>query len=158
MALVAGGVSGAHALDPGAAAPEIEVTDLAGAPVSIEALHGRVVVVDFWASWCACCAQQIPALERIRGAHQASGLVVVGISEDESDDAARRFISHAGARFVVARDAGHHAARRYAPRAMPTTYVIDRRGDVRFVHEGFREGDAARIEAEIVALLAEPSP
>ncbi len=145
----------ARALSVGAVAPEIDLADLGGHRITIASLRGQVVLIDFWASWCSCCAQQIPFLERLRVQHPA-GLFVLGIAEEASDASVRSFVESSGARFAVARDAGHVVADRYAPRAMPTTFIVDRTGVVRFEHEGFRAEDGARIQREVELLLAEP--
>ena len=155
IAMVAALAMPARALPVGTTGPEIDIADLEGHRVTLASLRGQVVVIDFWASWCACCAQQIPFLERLRLEHE-TGLVVLGIAEEASDESVRAFVARTGAHFAIARDARHVVADRYAPRAMPTTFILDRAGVVRFQHEGFRPEDAARMETEVEHLLAEP--
>lgn len=157
LAVVISVATPARALPVGAAAPEIDLADLEGRRVTLASLRGQVVVIDFWASWCACCAQQLPFLERLRAEHPA-GLVVIGIAEEVSDASVRGLLARTGAHFTIVRDARHAVAGRYAPRAMPTTFIVDRAGVVRFEHEGFRSEDASRIQAEVEQLLAEPPP
>jgi cytochrome c biogenesis protein CcmG/thiol:disulfide interchange protein DsbE len=145
----------ALALDPGARAPEIGMRDLDGNQVTIAGLRGRVVVVDFWASWCEPCADSMPVYQRLYTTYRARGLTIVGISQDQRVDNARQFASRHHLGFPVVFDDGHAVANRYRPPRMPTAYVIDRGGIVRHVHAGYRSGDAARLESEITALLGQ---
>jgi thiol-disulfide isomerase/thioredoxin len=117
---------------------------------------GKVVLVDFWASWCAPCKASFPAYNRILHDYQAGGLVVVGIGVDEDPAAYESFVKRNNPAFVVARDADHFLVGRVRIPTMPTSYLIDRSGRVRFLHAGYRgaETDAA-LRREIETLLAE---
>jgi peroxiredoxin len=143
------------ALDAGARAPQIGLRDLTGGEVSIDALRGRVVVVDFWASWCEPCAQAMPVLERLHRAHARDGLSIVGVSQDRAESNVREFLGRVPVTFPIVLDSGHAVAGRYRPARMPTSFVIDRRGIVRHVHAGFEAADAVLIEREVTLLLAE---
>lgn len=143
----------ALALDPGARAPEIGMRDLQGNQVTMASLRGRVVVVDFWASWCEPCADSMPVYERLYAQYRERGLTIVGVSQDQRVDNARQFATRHHLSFPVVFDEGHAVANRYRPARMPTAFVIDRTGIVRHVHAGFRSGDAAGLEAEVRALL-----
>ena len=143
----------AVALDAGARAPEIGLADLQGNQVTMASLRGRVVVVDFMASWCEPCADSMPVYQRLYTEHQARGLTVVAVSQDRSADNARQFAQRHHLTFPVVFDGAHAVANRYQPPRMPTAYVIDRQGIVRHVHQGYRAADAAALEREVVALL-----
>lgn len=145
----------ALALDPGARAPEIGMRDLEGNQVTIAGLRGRVVVVDFWASWCEPCADSMPVYQRLYNTYRERGLTIVGVSQDRAADNARQFATRHRLAFPVVFDEGHAVANRYRPPRMPTAFIIDRGGIVRHVHAGYRSGDAARLESEIQALLAQ---
>ncbi|MDQ3035528.1 MAG: TlpA family protein disulfide reductase [Myxococcota bacterium] len=147
----------ALALDPGARAPEIGMRDLQGNQVTMASLRGRVVVVDFWASWCEPCADSMPVYQRLYDTYRERGLTIVGVSQDQRVDNARQFATRHHLGFPVVFDEGHAVANRYRPPRMPTSYVIDRGGIVRHVHAGFRAGDAAQLESQIQALLAQPA-
>ncbi len=153
LALPLGGAV-AHALRAGQAAPEIGLVDQAGRRVDLASLRGKVVLVDFWASWCAPCREELPVLERLYRAHAAEGLVIVGVNVDQSASNMTRFLERNPVTFPVVHDDDHAVAERYEPTTMPSSYLIDRQGVVREVHRGFRAADAAELESEIRALLA----
>ena len=146
----------ALALRGGQAAPEIGLTDQSGHRIDLASLRGKVVLVDFWASWCGPCREELPVLERLYQTHQAAGLVVIGVSVDQQVSNMTRFLERQPLTFPVVHDAEHAVAGRYEPTTMPSSYLIDRAGIVRHVHRGFRAADAAVLEAEIRALLQAP--
>jgi peroxiredoxin len=127
-----------------------------GAALSTRELRGHVVVLDFWATYCAPCKASFPKLEQLNAKYAASGLSVVGISEDEPEDKPKvqSFAAAYGARFAIAWDGDKAIARAYRPETMPSTFVIDRKGVVRYAHVGFREGDEIELEREVQELLA----
>lgn len=145
----------ALALDPGARAPEIGMRDLEGNQVTMASLRGKVVIVDFWASWCEPCADSMPIYQRLYDTYRARGLTIVGVSQDQRVENARTFAGRHRLGFPVVFDEGHAVANRYRPPRMPTSFLIDRGGIVRHVHAGFRSGDAAQLESQIQALLAQ---
>lgn len=146
----------ASALDAGDRAPEFAAPSLAGdGTVELSRYRGKIVYLDFWASWCAPCREEMPILERLHKTYASQGLVIVGVSVDREAANARTFASRMGITFPIIHDAQHQLAGRFAPPKMPSSYVIDRRGVVRYVHGGFRAGDAAALEREIKLLLAQ---
>lgn len=150
----------ARALDVGARAPEIGLPAIANGSGTIDlaSLRGQVVIVDFWASWCAPCADEMPVLERIFNQHRASGFTVVGVSQDSAASNVQQFLQRIRVSFPIVLDSGHVVAGRYAPPRMPTSYILDRRGIVRHVHAGFRSSDAEPMANEVAALVAQPRP
>jgi len=150
----------AAALDPGARAPEIGRNDLSGRPVRMEALRNKVVIVDFWASWCVPCREEMPVLNRLYERYRNQGLVIVGVSVDRERSNVTDFLRRNAVSFPIVHDPERQVADRYRPSTMPSSYIIDRRGIVRHVQAGFRAGDAQVIEQRIQALLAasEASP
>ncbi len=142
------------ALDEGARAPALTGRALGtSSNVDLASHRGSVVVVDFWASWCEPCAEAVPALERIYQRYRGQGLVVIGVSEDNSEQNARSFLSRARPTFPIVLDSNRSIANAYRPPTMPTSYIVDRQGVVRHVHSGYRPGDAAAIERHIRDLL-----
>jgi thiol-disulfide isomerase/thioredoxin len=139
----------------GAPAPAwIEVTPLAGAPASLDSLRGRVVVVDFWASFCGPCRYMAPELSALDARYHAQGLTVVGITNDNAEVAALAR-DRWGMRYgvVVDRTGKTHAT--YGVSALPTMFVVDRKGVIRHVSIGAGRGETERIDAVVRTLLAE---
>lgn len=143
----------AAALESGARLPSFSARTLDGKPVTPGALKGKVVLVDFWASWCEPCKEELPVLERLYRAHKEEGLVVLGVSVDRDTDNMRAFLRKHPVSFPIIHDAGHAITQRFEPPKMPSSYVIDRKGVVRHVHAGFESGDAKALAAEVRALL-----
>lgn len=147
----------ALALEAGGRMPEIGLKDLRGTMVDRASLAGKVVIVDFWASWCGPCKEEMPVLSRLYAKHAQRGLVVVAVSVDEELENVRDFLAKLPVKFPVVHDPKHVVAGRFAPPKMPSSYVIDRRGVVRYVHAGFRPSDADGLAREVERLLAEAS-
>lgn len=143
----------ADALEAGAKAPEIAAKDLEGRPVGRAQLAGKVVLVDFWATWCAPCKIELPVLNGLQQKYGARGLVIVAVSVDKEASNAREFAKKLGLRMPVVHDAKHTLAERYEPPKMPSSYLIDRKGKVHKVYAGFHKGDEVGLEKEIVKLL-----
>lgn len=154
--LVAGWLLVPHAgaLDAGAKMPEIGLTDISGKPVSLASLAGKVVIVDFWATWCAPCREELPQLEKFHQKYRAKGLAIVGVSVDKEAEGIKGFLDKLKITFPVVHDAGHQVSGKYSPPRMPSSYIVDRKGIVRYVHGGYRAGDAAEFEKQIQELLA----
>jgi len=130
---------------------------LSGAPASIGALRGRVVVLDFWATWCGPCRYVAPVLSNMQTRYGAQGLSVVGITTDPSDVAAS-FRERTDMRYPVASDPRAETSRAYGVSSLPTLFVIDKRGVVRDVSVGYDPTADARLDAMVRSLLAEPAP
>ena len=150
---------GALALEAGARAPELSVARLddPAQQVSLASLRGKVVYVDFWASWCVPCRISMPALDSLYKRNQARGFSVLGVSKDVSAADAKRFLAKVPVTFPLALDTGDAAARAFDVKAMPSGYLVDRKGVVRQVHRGFNDDSAAALEREIENLLKEAS-
>ena len=123
--------------------------------LDLRQLQGKVVYVDFWASWCGPCAQSFPFMNTLDRDLRDRGLRVVGINLDEDPADAQDFLSKRPARFAVAMDADKSCAQSFGVQAMPSTYVIDRKGVIRHVHLGFRPGEADNVRDVVERLLAE---
>jgi cytochrome c biogenesis protein CcmG/thiol:disulfide interchange protein DsbE len=151
--LLAAYTPSALAIGAGTLAPEIGLKDLSGRGVSIASLKGKVVLVDFWASWCAPCREELPVLEALYKKYRARGFEVVGVNLDQSADNVQRFLNATPLSFRVVHDRGRAVADRYAPAKMPSSFLIDRKGVVRHVHAGFRASDRGALDQQIATLL-----
>jgi cytochrome c biogenesis protein CcmG, thiol:disulfide interchange protein DsbE len=122
--------------------------------VSLDQWKGKVVLVDFWATWCEPCKKSFPKLEELRVKYGASGLEIVGISEDDEDGGAiKKFAETYGAKFPLLWDKDKALAGKYKPPNMPSSFLVDKNGVVRHVHLKYRDGDEKAIEQEVKSLL-----
>jgi thiol-disulfide isomerase/thioredoxin len=148
-------VSAAAATQVGDAPPSCRIEGFDGAPAfDVAARPGKVVYVDFWASWCGPCAESFPFLDQLQRELGPQGLEVVGVGVDEDPAEARAFLRRRSVSFAVGHDPDGSCARAYDVKAMPSSYLVDRRGVVRHVYLGFRAADRAAIREQLVPLLA----
>ena len=147
--------SSAAALEPGGRPPAIEMPDLEGKKVELAALQGKVVVVDFWASWCGPCKQEMPVLEALHKKYGEQGLVIIGVNIDNNPKKMNNFLKGTPVSFRIVHDRKLAVASKYEPGTMPTSYFIGKDGKVKYVHEGFRKKDAGELEERVKTLLAE---
>lgn len=136
--------------------PACQLTSLdGGQSYDLQQLKGKVVYVDFWASWCASCAKSFPYLNQLHNTFKDKGLQVVGINTDENSQDAKAFLNSHPAQFAVTADVSKQCATNFAMEAMPSTYLIDKKGIMRYVHLGFRAGETADLQQKVEQLLAE---
>jgi cytochrome c biogenesis protein CcmG/thiol:disulfide interchange protein DsbE len=122
----------------------------------LDSLHGKVVLVDFWASWCGPCLQSFPWMNDLHTRHGGDGLVIVAVNVDQDRALADAFLKKIPPQFRVEYDAAGSLAQQFGVEAMPTSFLIDRAGRVRVRHAGFREKHREDREQQIVQLLKEP--
>jgi thiol-disulfide isomerase/thioredoxin len=149
--------AGAASPKPGSPAPGFTLPELLRGQnsVSLKSLAGKVVVVDFWASWCPPCRKSLPQLARMRLRHPS--MVVLAVSVDEDKSKAKEFLtSKLDTALIFLHDAKKSAAADYDLGGMPSLYVIDKQGRLRFRHDGYSERDMKAIEPEIEQLMGEP--
>jgi cytochrome c biogenesis protein CcmG/thiol:disulfide interchange protein DsbE len=148
----------AFALDAGATAPAFALPRADGSTLALDSLRGRVVLVDFWASWCAPCRKSFPALDALGKRYEAQGLSIVGVNVDTERAEADRFLAAVPVGFAIVFDADGKTPEAFGVKAMPSSYVIGRDGKVRLANLGFHAQDEAKLEAAVKAALAEASP
>ena len=137
----------------GATAPPFELSaQSGGSKAALADGSGKVTIVDFWATWCEPCQDSFPYYQKMVDKH-GGDLVIVGVSEDDAPDGIAAFAKKTGAKFPLAWDDGKSVSAQYHPPSMPTCYLIDRSGIVRYVHVGFHKGDDAKIDEQVASLL-----
>jgi peroxiredoxin len=147
---------GAWPLASGESAPACSARLLDGdRSVRLADYHGKVVYLDFWASWCAPCRESFPFMNELQRELASKGLQILAVSVDKTADEARRFLARHPAQFATALDAPGACPAAYRLQGMPSSYVIGRDGIVRAVHVGFRGGDKAEIRRQVIEALAE---
>lgn len=128
--------------------------------VSLDGLNlgqyrGKVVLLDFWASWCAPCLESFPWMQQIQQKYSERGLVVIGVNVDHERRAAERFLQAQQASFPIFFDPNGQLAEHFHVSNMPSSFYIDRKGNIRYTHPGFRDSERSDAEREIAALLSE---
>ena len=136
----------------GRAAPNFTLPQLDGPPVTLAKLHGQVVVINFWASWCTECEVEQAALDQAWQQFQDSGVVVIGVDFEDSTGAARGYVHAKDVTYPVVEDAGSKAALAYGLRGVPETFVVNRSG--RIVSHVIGPVSAAALSSEINSILA----
>jgi cytochrome c biogenesis protein CcmG/thiol:disulfide interchange protein DsbE len=127
----------------------------AASPLDLASLTGRVVYLDFWASWCGPCRQSFPWMQTMINAYQGKGLAIVAVNLDRDRVDADKFLDQFKPTFDVRFDPKGEFAEFYKIKGMPVSLLIDRHGVTRFTHVGFRPVDAAAYETQLRELLAE---
>jgi thiol-disulfide isomerase/thioredoxin len=140
-------------------APDFTLPDWQDRPVALADFRGRVVCLDFWASWCAPCKAALPALDALARRHADAGLAVLAVDIDTDRAAAERFVAERlpDSAMTLLRDPGGDLMKRFGASGMPALYVLDRDGAVRAVESGYALGKLDEIEELLGRLLAEPS-
>ena len=142
-------------IQPGQAAPHCALAPLGGGSgKTLQQYKGKVVYVDFWASWCGPCAQSFPFMNTLHRDLQAKGLEIVGVNLDENVDDAKAFLAKTPAHFAVLADTSGQCPQAFGVKAMPSSYVIDREGKIRYIHLGFKPGEAEAFRKQVESLLS----
>lgn len=139
----------------GRRAPELRLPDAGGRTVSLSDLRGKVVLVDFWASWCAPCRQSFPALTELQELFRARGLEVVAINVDQQRRDADAFLADRPRTMTIVFDPAGNAPRAFDVQGMPASFLLARDGTIRFAHEGFSDKVLDAYRREISQLLNE---
>jgi peroxiredoxin len=137
----------------GQPALDFDATTLAGAPLKLSSLRGKVVLLDFWASWCEPCKKELPLLDKLAPRLHARGVEIVAVNIDDNRDKAADFLKSHGLHLTVVSDTSKKIVGAWEPPKMPSSFVVDKAGVVRAVHGGFEPGDETKLEAELTSLV-----
>ncbi|VAW70965.1 Thioredoxin family protein [hydrothermal vent metagenome] len=121
--------------------------------VELSTYQGQVVYVDFWASWCKPCRKSFPFMNNMERKYAKKGLKIIAINMDSKQADAGKFLKKNPAKFTIAYDPDGKTANAYKLRVMPTSYIIDRKGNITFTHKGFKPGQVEELEKLIVQTL-----
>jgi thiol-disulfide isomerase/thioredoxin len=144
--------------EKGKPAPEIEAEPVTGdGPKSIADAKGTVTIVDFWATFCDPCRKSFPKYQELVDKH-AGKLAVIAVSVDDPEDVGvdevKKFADDLGVSFTIVWDKQKKTSKKYDPPKMPTSYLLDKDGNIVSVHPGFESGEAEKIDAEIEELIS----
>jgi peroxiredoxin len=145
----------AAALAPATAAPDFTLRTLDGRNLRLAEQRGQVVMVNFWATWCGPCRDEMPHLSRLHEKYRAAGFVMLGVNVDEDAKLAEKLATKLAVKFPVLPDSDKRVSKLYDLSAMPSTVLIDKDGKVRFLHRGYRSGLEETYEKQIRELLKE---
>jgi peroxiredoxin len=158
LALVGVGIGAsmsATAVAPATVAPDFTLRTMDGQNLRLQEQRGRVVLVNFWATWCGPCRQEMPHLNKLYDKYRASGFVLLCVNVDEDSKAAAGVASKLGVKFPVLYDPNKVVGKLYGLDKMPSTVLIDRDGKVKYLHLGYVNGYEETYEKQIRELLKE---
>lgn len=136
-------------------APDFTLKSRSGENVRLAEQRGQVVMINFWASWCGPCREEMPHLEAIYQEYMDYGFILLGVNVDEKSELAERFLAQVPVSFPVLFDPSSSVSQLYKIDAMPTTMLIDRDGNQRYLHRAYRPGFEDIYREQIKALVLE---
>jgi peroxiredoxin len=139
----------------GQTAPDFVLKSSAGENLRLSEFRGDVVMINFWATWCGPCRQEMPLLDELYSRYQRVGFNLLGVNIDDDSNRAMEMINELGVSFPVLFDASKEVSRLYQVDAMPVTVIVDREGNVRHVHQGYKPGYEQKYLDQVRALLRE---
>jgi peroxiredoxin len=153
VVLALGASAAVPAIAPLSAAPDFTLHVMNGPNLRLQEQRGRVVMVNFWATWCGPCRQEMPQLNRLYEKYHAAGFVLLGVNVDDDTSKAAEVAGKLGVTFPVLLDTDKTVSKLYELSTMPSTVIIDRDGKVRYVHRGYLTGYEDNYEKQIRELL-----
>lgn len=136
-------------------APSFALPSRSGDMVSLDQLKGQVVMLNFWASWCGPCRQEMPLLDQMHKRYSSLGFTLLGVNVEANTQDAEKWLTQTPVTFPVLFDKENKVSKLYDVSAMPSTVFIDRKGNVRYLHRGYKSGDESEYLNQIRALLKE---
>ena len=145
----------AIAAEVGKPAPDFTLKSLGGQNLKLSEMTGSVVLINFWASWCGPCREEMPLLNSLHKKYEPLGFKVLGVNVEQDVKGAKGFLTNFPVDFPVLLDSDNRVSEQYKVIAMPTTVVVDRDGNMRFLHQGYKSGDEAKYRQMVKELVRE---
>jgi thiol-disulfide isomerase/thioredoxin len=136
-------------------APAFRLDSMAGKPVSLAQYKGQVVMINFWASWCGPCRTEMPLLEKLHAKYKSMGFTMIGVNVEPDPTLAANWLKATPVTFPILFDTKSEVSKLYAVAGMPSTVIIDRKGNLRWLHNGYKAGDENEYLNQIRALVRE---
>lgn len=152
MMLLTGQVLAANTSGP---APDFTLKSRSGENIKLSELRGQVVMINFWASWCGPCRQEMPILDQLYQRYEPMGFTLLGVNVEEDSAAAEKVLREIPVSFPVLYDSKNQVSENYQVRAMPSTFLIDRDGKVRYLHKGYKPGYEDEYQQQVRELIRE---
>ncbi|MDI9245744.1 TlpA disulfide reductase family protein [Marinobacter sp. CHS3-4] len=149
------GTAWIHAKEMNEPAPDFTLKSRQGENLRLEDFRGQVVMLNFWASWCGPCRQEMPLMDDIYEQYKDLGFTVLAVNVDENREEAHRFLDKVPVSYPILYDPESQVSEQYNVQAMPTTVMIDRNGNARFLHHGYKPGYEDEYEKQIRQLVRE---
>ena len=143
------------AAEVGKRAPNFTLKSLDGKNLKLSEMTGNVVLINFWASWCGPCREEMPLLNALHNKYEPLGFTVLGVNVEEDLKGAKGFLKNFPVDFPVLLDNTNRVSKQYKVIAMPTTVVVDRDGNMRYLHQGYKSGDEAKYRQMVKKLIRE---
>ena len=136
-------------------APGFSLPALSGEPATLSQYKGQVVMVNFWATWCGPCQQEMPLLDQMYKKYRPAGFTLLGVNVDKEAPAVRELLARKPVSFPVLLDPANQVSKAYHVDDMPSSVLIDRKGEIRYVHRGYKPGDENEYQDRIRQLIRE---
>jgi peroxiredoxin len=145
----------AFAGDAGGPAPSFTLAALTGQQAALSQYKGQVVMVNFWATWCGPCQQEMPLLDQMYKKYKPAGFTLIGVNVDKEAPAVKDLMARKPVSFPVLLDPANQVSKAYHVDEMPSSVLIDRKGEIRYIHRGCRPGDENEYQDRIRQLIRE---
>ena len=136
-------------------APDFTLKSRSGQNLKLSELKGEVVMVNFWASWCGPCRQEMPLLDQLYKRYQSMGFTILGVNVEEDSSAAEKVLKELPVSFPILFDKQNEVSKLYGIAAMPSTFLVDRDGKLRYLHKGYLPGYEDDYQQQIRELIRE---
>ena len=162
MAAVAGAATAfmastafAAAGDVSGPAPAFTLTTLSGQQQALSQYKGQVVMVNFWATWCGPCQQEMPLLDQMYKKYKPAGFTLIGVNVDKQQPPVKELLARKPVSFPILLDPANQVSKEYHVDEMPSSIIIDRKGEIRYIHRGYKPGDENEYQDRIRQLIRE---
>jgi peroxiredoxin len=145
----------AFAADAGGPAPSFTLAALTGQQAALSQYKGQVIMVNFWATWCGPCQQEMPLLDQMYKKYKPAGFTLIGVNVDKEGPAVKDLMARKPVSFPVLLDPANQVSKAYHVDEMPSSVLIDRKGEIRYIHRGYRPGDENEYQDRIRQLIRE---
>ena len=141
--------------DASGPAPAFALTTLTGQQAALSQYKGQVVMVNFWATWCGPCQQEMPLLDQMYKKFKPAGFTLIGVNVDKDAPPVKELLARKPVSFPVLLDPANQVSKAYHVDEMPSSVIIDRKGEIRYIHRGYRPGDENEYQDRIRQLIRE---
>lgn len=136
-------------------APDFTLLTNSGENLRLSEQRGNVVMLNFWASWCGPCRQEMPLLDAMSQRYSAAGFVLLGVDVEEDNTDAKKIVKNLNITYPILFDTENKVSKLYSVETMPTTVMIDKKGQIRFINHGYKPGDETKYRDQIRELIKE---